>query len=397
MFKFGIEKLFADKDLMAELKSKKVALLAHPASVDQNLDHSIDLCFKNGIELSSCFGPQHGMKGEKQDNMIESDDYKDPKYNIPVFSLYGEYRKPTDEMMNTFDIMLVDLQDVGNRIYTYIATLVYIMDACERLGKEVIVLDRPNPAGRGIEGLTLNMDFETFVGSVPMPMRNGITLGELALWYKAHKSYQQNVRVVPCENYNMSESSWPKCLSWVNPSPNLPRLTGIYSYAGTVLIEGATVSEGRGTTIPLELFGAPDVDGEAIVKKMYSLNESWLKGCKLRPCFFEPTFQKHTKKLCSGFQIHVDHPVYKESEFSPFRLVSLAFKAVRELYSDYNLWNQPPYEYEKKLMPIDILSGSSILREWVDDKTSKVSDLDKIMKKDEQSWLQESKEFYLYK
>ncbi len=396
MFKFGLEKLLEDKELLEELKSKKVALLAHPASVNQELKHSIDLCFENGIELSACFGPQHGMKGEKQDNMIESDDYKDPKYKIPIFSLYGEHRKPTPEMMSTFDVILVDLQDVGNRIYTYIATLVYIMDACEKADKQVVVLDRPNPAGRMIEGLTLNMSYETFVGAVPTPMRNGVTLGELALWYKSHKNYKQNLKVIACEKYNMNDEVWPNQLSWVNPSPNLPRLSGILSYAGTVLIEGATLSEGRGTTIPLELFGAPDIDGEKVVKKMYSLNESWLKGCVLRPCYFEPTFQKHKHSLCSGFQIHVDHPKYNSQLFSPFRLISLAFKAVSLLYSDYNLWNQPPYEYEKKLMPIDILSGSSILRDWVDDKGAETGDLESILLNDEACWFNESKEFYLY-
>ncbi len=396
MFQFGLEKLLKNKEQLANLKTKKVSLLANPASVNQNLKHSIDLLFEAGIELSSCFGPQHGMKGEKQDNMIESDDYQDPKYKIPVFSLYGEYRKPTEAMLDSFDVLLIDLQDVGNRIYTYIATLVYLMDACEIKGKEIIVLDRPNPAGRPVEGLSLNMDYETFVGTVPTPMRNGLTLGEHALWYKKFKNYQLKLTVIGCDNYDINKEPWPQQVSWINPSPNLPRHSGVYSYAGTVLIEGSTVSEGRGTTTPLELFGAPDIDGEQVIKKMQQLNEKWLSGCILRPCYFEPTFQKHTHKLCSGFQIHNDHPKYSVDSFMPFRLVSLAFKAVRLLYPDYNLWIQPPYEYEEKLMPIDILSGSSFLREWVDDNNASVADLESELSKDESAWRASSKEFHIY-
>ncbi len=396
MFKFGIESLLSDREKVKYLQDKRVALVGHPASVDQKLKHSQDILFENDISLSSCFGPQHGMRGEKQDNMIESDHFTDPVYGIPVFSLYGEVRRPTQDMLDTFDVLLIDLQDVGCRIYTFLTTLFYLMEACADHNKEIIVLDRPNPAGRTIEGLTLNMDYASFVGAAPVSMRHGLTLGEAALWYKAHKDLNLNLSVQACENYLMGQQAWPEVLSWVNPSPNLPRLSGVLAYAGTVLIEGTTLSEGRGTTTPLELMAGPDLDASRLIDKMQELNNDWLKGVVLRPCFFEPTFQKHKHNLCSGFQIHTDHPSYDPCLFSPYRLTCLAFKAVRALYPDYNLWISPPYEYEKDKMPIDILSGSSFLRQWVDNPEAKVEDLELELQSHERQWLQDSQPFYLY-
>lgn len=401
MIQLGIENLIKNKKLKKELSGRRLALVAHPASVDKKLTHSIDVlsaALKGG--LSCAFGPQHGMRGEKQDNMIESDDFIDPTHKIPIFSLYGTVRRPTAKMLDHFDVVLFDLQDVGCRIYTFLTTLFYIMEDCARTGKSVWVLDRPNPAGRPFEGNYLNKDFYSFVGGAEIPMRHGLTLGEAGLWYKEKMKLNLDYRVVKMTGYSLDKSpyyGWPQGeLSWVNPSPNMPRLSTARMYAGTVLIEGTRLSEGRGTTIPLELIAAPGLDGDRLVKRMQKMIPNYLKGVQLRPCFFEPTFQKHSKQLCSGFQIHIDQKNYNHKNFKPYRIVCAALKSIRELYSDYDLWLPPPYEYEKIKMPIDILSGDSSLREWVDDKTQTWKDFDHWLTQNEKPWAQERKPFLLY-
>jgi uncharacterized protein YbbC (DUF1343 family) len=400
MFKYGIEVLLDNPDLLAELKGKRVSLVAHPASVNQQLAHSMDLLHRHDdINLTCAFGPQHGLRGEKQDNMIESDDYVDPKVGKPVFSLYGRVRRPTKEMMDEFDVVLFDLQDVGCRIYTFLTTLFYMMDECSQLGKSIWILDRPNPAGRNIEGLILDMSFETFIGAAPVPMRHGLTLGEAARWYAAHKNYDIDLKVVGMEDYSMDAVGgygWPSQLSWVNPSPNMPRLSCSRMYAGTVLLEGTLLSEGRGSTLPLEMFGAPNMDGEKILKEMQKINEQWLRGCLLRPTYFEPTFHKHTGQLCAGLQIHIDHPSYRHDEFYPFRLICGYLKAVRKLYPDFELWKQPPYEYEEEKLPIDILSGDQQLRTWVEDEGARAYDWDQKLKGHESRWSEERAPYLLY-
>ncbi|MCB0350305.1 MAG: DUF1343 domain-containing protein [Bdellovibrionales bacterium] len=401
MVRLGLENLLANAKYKKYLKSKRVAVVGNPASVTKDLVHTMDALSKGGIQLSCAFGPQHGLRGEKQDNMIESEDFLDPKYKIPIFSLYGEVRRPTSKMLEHFDIILFDLQDVGCRIYTFLTTLFYVMEDCARIGKEVWVLDRPNPAGRPVEGSYLDPHFFSFVGGAEIVMRHGLTLGEAALWYKSHKNLDIQLKVLPMTRYEIKKSpgyGWDaRELSWVNPSPNMPNISTARMYAGTVLIEGSKISEGRGTTRPLELFGAPGFDGEKIVRAMTKMIPQHLKNVGLRTCFFEPTFQKHTKKLCSGFQIHIDQKNYKHDSFKPYRIVASAFKAVRQLYPDYDMWLSPPYEYEKIKMPIDILSGSSFLREWVDDSSAKWGDLERHLVKDEKRWLLERKPFLIYK
>ncbi|HYD88414.1 MAG TPA: DUF1343 domain-containing protein [Vitreimonas sp.] len=400
--KFGIERLLEDASLRAPLLGKRVALVAHPASVTRDLTHSLDALMALGdVRVTAAFGPQHGMRGEKQDNMVESADYTDPLHGIPVFSLYGDVRRPSGQMLSTFDVVLIDLQDLGCRIYTFITTLLYMLEAAAAHGKEVWVLDRPNPAGRPIEGLTLRTGWESFVGAGPMPMRHGLTLGELGKWFIERFKLDVPYRVIEMEGYDPEAApgyGWPiGARTWVNPSPNAPNLWMARAYAGTVMLEGATLSEGRGTTRPLEIFGAPDISGRDVIAEMRALAPDWLKGCVLRECWFEPTFHKHVKSLCSGVQIHVEDPAhYDHNAFKPWRVQALAFKAIRRLYPDYALWRDFPYEYAFGKLPIDVINGSPLLREWVDDAKAAPGDLDAITMPDEQSWAAERTRFLLY-
>ncbi len=401
--KFGIDRLIADASLRAPLKGKRVALVAHPASVTADLTHSLDALAACGdVRVTAAFGPQHGMRGDKQDNMIESPDFTDPLHGIPVFSLYGEGRRPTGQMMSTFDTVLVDLQDVGCRIYTFITTLLYVIEAAAEHGKEVWVLDRPNPIGRPVEGLTLRDGWESFVGAGPIPMRHGLTLGELGKWFVDHFKLDVKYRVIEMEGYQPDEGpgfGWPLHeRTWVNPSPNAPNLWMARAYAGTVMIEGATLSEGRGTTRPLELFGAPDTDAKRVIAEMQSFAPEWLKGCRLRDCWFEPTFHKHMKQLCNGVQIHTEDPSYDHEAFKPWRVQALGFKAIRRLYPQYDLWRglDFKYEYTNGELAIDVINGGKQLREWVDDPDSTAADLDAITIPDEQAWIAARKPYLLY-
>lgn len=399
--KFGLDRLLSDPDLRAPLKGKRVALLAHPASVTADLTHAVDaLMACPDIRLSAAFGPQHGMKGDLQDNMMETPDETDPVHGFPVFSLYGEVRRPTGQMMSSFDVLLVDLQDVGCRIYTFVTTLLYVLEAAAEHGKEVWVLDRPNPAGRPVEGLTLLSGWESFVGAGPMPMRHGMTLGELGHWFIDHFKLDVNYRVIAMAGWSPEQGpgyGWPLGeRSWINPSPNAPNLSMVRDYAGTVMLEGTTLSEGRGTTRPLELFGAPDIDARAVIAEMQAFAPQWLKGCRLRDCWFEPTFHKHVGQLCSGVQIHVDDPAYDHDAFQPWRVQALGFKAIRRLYPDYDLWRDFPYEYAFGKLAIDVINGGPGLREWVDRADATADELDAMTLPDEAAWLEVRKPFLLY-
>jgi uncharacterized protein YbbC (DUF1343 family) len=403
--KFGIERLIADPSLRQPLAGRRIALLAHPASTTRDLTHSLDALGDRAalpdLQLSAAFGPQHGLRGDKQDNMVESPDYIDPVHGIPVFSLYGAVRRPTDAMMDTFDVLLVDLQDLGCRIYTFITTLRYVLEAAARHGKAVWILDRPNPAGRPVEGLTLREGWESFVGAGPLPMRHGLTLGELAHWFIATLKLDIECQVITLQGWEPDAApgfGWPLGeRSWINPSPNAPNLSMARCYAGTVMLEGTTLSEGRGTTRPLEIFGAPDIDATQLLEQMQALAPQWLAGCRLRPCWFEPTFHKHAGKLCQGLQIHVEDPDhYDHAAFQPWRLQALAFKALRRLQPDYPLWRDFPYEYEHDRLAIDLINGSPLLREWVDDAKATPGDLDTLARADEASWNEESQPFRLY-
>ena len=399
--KFGIDRLLEEPTLRKPLVGKRVALLAHPASVTRDLVHPLDaLAALPDIKLSSAFGPQHGLRGDKQDNMIESPDFLDPMHGIPVFSLYGDVRRPTAAMMDSFDVLLVDLQDVGCRIYTFITTLRYVLEAAAQHKKSVWVLDRPNPVGRPVEGLLLRPGWESFVGAGPLPVRHGLTLGELAQWFVKTLKLDVDCQVVTMEGWNPSAApgyGWPLGeRSWVNPSPNAPNLSMARCYAGTVMLEGTTLSEGRGTTRPLELFGAPDIDPRELLQRMESLAPDWLRGCRLRECWFEPTFHKHAGKLCAGIQVHVDGPGYDHEWFRPWRLMALAFKALRILRPDYDLWRDFPYEYEHDRLAIDLINGSELLREWVDDQVAMPDDLNAAAILDEKSWQDEQAPVLIY-
>ncbi|MEW9856818.1 exo-beta-N-acetylmuramidase NamZ domain-containing protein [Novosphingobium sp. M1R2S20] len=398
--KFGIDRLLADPALREPLEGRRVALVAHPASVTESLVHSLDALAGAGVNLTSAFGPQHGLKGDKQDNMVETADELDPALGIPVFSLYGQVRRPTSEMMATADVFLFDLQDLGCRIYTFVTTLLYLLQAASGTGKAVWVLDRPNPAGRPIEGTLLIPGQESFVGAGPMPMRHGLTLGEMGLWFIRQFNLDVDYRVVTMEGWQPSGSpgfGWPDDRVWINPSPNAANLNMARAYAGTVMLEGTTLSEGRGTTRPLEvLFGAPDLPAGAVHAQMQRLAPEWLAGCAIRECWFEPTFHKHQGTLCNALMIHAEGQFYRHEAFRPWRLQALAFKAIRQLRPDYPIWRDFPYEYEFDRLAIDVINGGPALREWVDDPAAEPGDFDALATRDEAAWREEIAPILLY-
>ena len=400
--KFGIDCLLQQPALREPMREGRVALLAHPASVTDDLTHSLDaLARLPDIRLTAAFGPQHGLRGDKQDNMMESPDFNDPVLGIPVYSLYGRVRRPTPAMMDSFDVLLVDLQDLGCRIYTFITTLRYVLEAAAQFNKRVIVLDRPNPAGRLVEGLTLRPGWESFVGAGPLPMRHGLTMGELALWFVRTLELGVECEVLTMEDWAPGTGpgyGWPLGeRSWVNPSPNAPNLSMARCYAGTVMLEGTTLSEGRGTTRPLELFGAPDLEPRKLLAEMQQLAPLWLQGCRLRECWFEPTFNKHAGKLCAGVQIHVEDGAYDHGAFRPWRLMALAFKALRRQRPDYEIWRDFPYEYEYDRLAIDLINGGELLRQWVDDPEATPGDLEALAGMDEVAWMAEQEAVMLYR
>jgi len=399
--KFGNDRLITEPTLRAPLKGRRIALLAHPASVTPDLTHSLDALAACGdIRITAALGPQHGLRGDKQDNMIESPDFIDPVHGIPVFSLYGRVRKPTDAMMDTCDVILVDLQDLGCRIYTFTTTLRYVLEAASKYRKAVWVLDRPNPVGRPVEGLTLRTGWQSFVGAGPLPMRHGLTLGELGLWFIRTLKLDIEYSVVELQGWQPDAApgfGWPLGeRAWINPSPNAPNLWMARTYAGTVMLEGTTLSEGRGTTRPLEEFGAPDIDARAVTKEMLTLAPQWLRGCRLRNCWFEPTFHNTVGKLCNGVQIYTEGPDYNHQAFKPWRIQALAFKAIRRLYPDYPLWRDFAYEYEQGKLAIDVINGGPLLRDWVDDARATPQDLDTLAIPDEQAWLSQRQGYLCY-
>jgi len=398
----GLDRLINEPALRRPLRDRRLALLAHPASVTADLVHALDaLAGLGDIRLTAAFGPQHGLRGDKQDNMVESPDFQDPVHGLPVFSLYGEVRRPTAAMLDHFDVLLVDLQDLGCRIYTFVTTLRYVLEAAAAHGKAVWILDRPNPAGRPVEGLRLRPGWESFVGAGPLPMRHGLTVGELARWFVAELGLDVDCQVIEMEGWAPSRApgyGWPLGeRAWVNPSPNAANLSMARCYAGTVMLEGTTLSEGRGTTRPLELFGAPDLASRALINAMTTLAPDWLTGCRLRECWFQPTFHKHVDALCAGIQLHVEDAAYDPAVFRPWRLMALAFKALRRLRSDYDLWRDFPYEYETGRLAIDVINGSELLRHWVDDPAATPGDLDALAGADEAAWLEERETVMLYR
>ena len=353
----GLDRLVSEPDAAGRLglTGARMGMIVHPASVTSELAFGVDAVRRAGLDVRALFGPQHGARGEKQDNMIESAPYADPVTGLPVHSLYGEVRKPTPDMLAGLDAVLFDLQDVGVRVYTFVWTMALAMEACGEAGVRFVVLDRPNPIGGKREGPVLRPGFESFVGLHPVPLRHGATCGELARWLCAERGVACELSVLPCRGWRR-EATWRDTgLPWVMPSPNLPTTDSCAVYPGMVLLEGTNLSEGRGTTRPFELFGAPWLDPDALVKR---LRGARLPGVVFRPCHFEPTFQKHAGKLCGGAQLHVTDP----DAFAPVRTAVEVLAAARDLAPDHFEWRAPPYEYEEELPPIDILWGHDGLR-----------------------------------
>jgi uncharacterized protein YbbC (DUF1343 family) len=413
VFRLGFDRFLSDKSLRRSCAGKRVALLGHPASVTYvrdskfGFEHSMDAVIAFAKEtgefkITAAFGPQHGMRGELQDNMQETHTYTDPTWQVPVFSLYGDVRRPTAEMMTSFDVLLVDLQDVGTRIYTFLTTLLYVMEECARHKKKIIVLDRPNPAGRPVEGTLLEKGFVSFVGCAEgLPMRHGLTLGEAAHWFRKRLKIDVDLEVIEMQGYRPDahgEFGWPsEALTWVNPSPNAATVSMARAFPGTVLIEGTNLSEGRGTTRPLETLGADRVNMANVLSRMHELAPLWMKGCLIRPCWFQPTFHKHAGKVISGFQIHLDSGAYDHDTFKPYRLVALWLKALRLEESNYAIWRDFHYEYEKDRLAIDLINGGTFLREWVDGgKSRSIAEFEDRCARDENIWMQDRSEFLLY-
>jgi uncharacterized protein YbbC (DUF1343 family) len=341
------------------LKGKRVGILCHAASITRDFMHVIDLFHDlKEFRLSVVFGPQHGLHGQTQDNMIEWQSQRHPVYNIPLFSLYGKNRKPTPEMLEEIDALIIDLQDTGTRIYTYIWTVKLCLEACAEAGIPVVVLDRPNPIARlPLDGPVLKEEFFTFVGGACIPLCHGMTLGEMTQWIREKYHPSCDLKIVPMENWRRSLLYSDTGLPWVLPSPNMPTLQTAIVYPGTVLIEALNLSEGRGTTLPFELFGAPFINGEELRR---NLKRRKIKGCAFRLHNYIPTFHKFCGELCNGMQIHVTDV----DTFSPVETAVEIFDAIIETSSPEALiFNPPPYEYEHKLMPFDILSGDSGIRE----------------------------------
>lgn len=355
----GIEILLHER--RSRLSGARVGAVVHPASVLPDLRHSADALGElKGSRLVSLFGPQHGARGEKQDNMIESPFYRDSDSGIPVHSLYGDTRRPTEEMMDGIDVLLFDLQDIGTRVYTFIHTMTHCMEACVAFGKKMVVLDRPNPIGGTlVEGNVLLAEYRSFVGLLPVPMRHGMTVGELALLFRSGFDIPCDMEVIGMEGWRRDAWFDQTGLPWVQPSPNLPTLDSAAVYPGTVLFEGTECSEGRGTTRPFELIGAPFIHSRQYAEYMNGLG---LAGVYFRPAYFQPTFNKWAGKMCGGVQIHVTD----RTRFEPYLTGIAAVAAVRSLYPEFFKWSNPPYEYEFKKRPIDILCGCGTIPEMIE-------------------------------
>lgn len=355
MVTLGIENLLTSPP--AYLKGKRLALLCNQASTDHRLRHSRDLIMSAFPDQLTClFTPQHGFFAEKQDNMIESDHMADPVSGLPVFSLYGEVRRPTAEMYEHFDVLLVDIVDVGTRVYTFLYTLAYCLEVARECGKKVVVLDRPNPVGgTAVEGNLLQDDCRSFVGLYPLPMRHGLTFAELARLLNDEYAIGADLEVVSMSGWRRDMLFTDTGLPWVFPSPNMPNPTTALVYPGQVIFEGTNISEGRGTSLPFELFGAPFLEWQTVLDSIQSLP---LPGCFLRSLAFEPTANKWAGKTCKGFQLHVTDPQI----FLPYRTSLALLQAFLRLYPDQFALKQPPYEYEFERIPLDLILGDSTLR-----------------------------------
>ena len=346
----GLDRLIAED--FERLAGRRVGLLVHPASVDRHLRQAALLMQEaSAVDLRVLFGPQHGILGQTQDNMIEWEGFTDGATGVPVHSLYGEHRKPTAAMLADLDVLVIDLQDVGARYYTFIWTMLLCLEACAEQGKQVVVLDRPNPIGGvGVEGTVLDPEFKSFVGLAPIPMRHGMTIGELARFFVSWRGLEVDLEVVWMDRWQRDLDFNATGLPWVLPSPNMPTHDTALVYPGGCLLEGTTVSEGRGTTRPFEIFGAPYVDPDTLAIILAGWN---LPGCRFRPLYFEPTFHKCAGQVCGGVQVHVTDP----DVFESVTTYTAAIAAIAKMWPADFSWKQPPYEYETDKLPIDILAG----------------------------------------
>ena len=389
--KTGFDIFMQSQNIKSRLKGKRLAYLGNCASVSKDLQNSFDLLIRDPSFHWTClFSPQHGWNILEQANMIPSADSM--FHNLPIFSLYTDQtREMTESQLKHFDVLVIDFQSVGCRVYTFLTTMIFALNSCAKNKKPVFILDRPNPVGRTVEGTCLNSNFKSVVGVWTLPMRYGMTLGEAARAYQSLESLDISLDVIEMEGYNPHQG-WPQDRVWVSPSPNMPDIECTYCYSGSVLLEGTQVSEGRGTTHPLKIFGFPSMSAEKILKVMYDSQKEWMKGCILRPCFFKPMFDKFKGEVCSALEVHVTETVV----FRPYRLFSLFLKSLKRVHPNWNWILPPPYEYEHKKQPIDILSGDDFLREWVEDSQAGFKDMDERLKKDEKKWIEQSRPFYLY-
>jgi uncharacterized protein YbbC (DUF1343 family) len=372
------------------LRGTRVGVVCNHASVDRGFHHIVDrLAEAEGVTLGAIFGPQHGFRSDVQDNMVETPHGDDSGRRVPVYSLYSETREPTADMLRGLDALVIDLQDIGARIYTYIYTMANCLRACEKHGVTAIVCDRPNPIGGvDVEGARLVPGFESFVGQFPIPMRHGMTIGELARFFNDTAAIGAPLEIVAMEGWTRDLHADETMLPWVMPSPNMPTLDTAVVYPGTVLFEGTMLSEGRGTTRPFELVGAPWIDAERFAGAMNQCN---LPGVFFRPAVFEPTFQKHAKQTCGGCQIHVTD----RSAFKPVLTGVALIDVFRRQDPGKFAWRQPPYEYEHDKLPIDILAGSDVLRKQIEGGAA-LEEIASSWRSDEQAFAAMRRQFLLY-
>jgi uncharacterized protein YbbC (DUF1343 family) len=372
------------------MSGKRIGLLCNPASVDRNFSHARELINRKfQTQLKALFSPQHGFFAEKQDNMIESEDMSDPILKIPAFSLYGKTRVPDKKMFDYIDVLIIDLQDVGTRVYTFIYTMSYCLEAAKEFGKKVLVLDRPNPISGSItEGNCLTFECSSFVGRYPIPMRHGLTIGEIALLFNNEYNIGCDLEVIPMNGWNRKMFFNDTGLPWIPPSPNIPSPGSAIVYAGQVLWEGTNVSEGRGTTRPFEIFGAPFINTKLLLSH---LGKNRLPGATLRPVVFEPTSNKFKGTTCKGFQIHVTDPY----EFKPYITTLKLLQAVIFHHKEQFRWKLPPYEYEFERHPIDLIIGNKKIRQRIE-HLDKIDDIEKSWIDDLNEFIEISRKFHLY-
>ena len=362
MIKLGVEVLLESRlDL---LRGRRVGLIVNPASIDQHFRHTADLLHQHsGVNLTALFGPQHGIRGETQDNMIEWQTFRDSRTGLPAYSLYGETRKPTPEMIDEVDVLVFDVPDVGTRVYTFNYTMALAMQASRETGKRFVVLDRPNPiTGVHIEGNILEPGFQSFVGMFPIPMRHGMTTGELALMFNSEFGISCELEVVKMDGWRRKLWYDDTKLPWVLPSPNIPTPETTIVYPGAVMLEGTNISEGRGTTKPFEIIGAPYIEPYELVE---ALRKETLPGVYFRPLHFQPTFHKYVGELCGGIQVHV----IEREAFKPVKTSIAITSAICGLYPERFEWKQPPYEYVYDKLPFDVINGSSVIRKQIEANT----------------------------